>query len=220
MTSNGVSLGATCRRLMLPVMAALWLCSHPQLALGAKSAPTPCSARVTAFAEALEPVFEAVADGHPARLPAAVRRARGWWATHGATLPDSAALVPAMRTMVREAAARHPRETARAAVSASIMALDQCPDAPGVAAQLMRLDVTGMAAWVRAHGMPLDFPRDAASAAEGLADNLRAHGHGVLADHLIADTRAALAVSASSTGGEAAANRLLDRVDEVEKVAH
>ncbi len=188
---------------------------------GASASPrtnSPCSTSAIAFCEALEPVIEAVTDGRPSLVPSATRRAELWWNAHRAGFPDTAAIAPRMRDLAIEASHRHAPYAARVAVGAAIAALDACTAPPDDAARLMRLDLTGMAAWLRAHGVAVEFPRDVSPSVRLLARALRAQGHPALADALVSDVEVALAIPVRLNGDVGAANRLLACVDEVEKV--
>jgi hypothetical protein len=122
-----------------------------------------------------------------------------------------------MRELKSEAAANHANLAARAAVLASTSALDACPEAPTDDARLMRIDLTGMAGWLRAHGVDVAFPRNARQATHEVGDRLRARNHGALADQLTKDVEATLAIPVGANGDVASANRLLQRVDDAEK---
>jgi hypothetical protein len=125
-----------------------------------------------------------------------------------------------MRTLANAVTHRRARPAALAATKAAIAAVDACDETPTTAAQLMRLELTGLAAWLHAHGMAVDFPRRTAPAVEMLVKRLRANGHPGLADSLASNVAAALAIPVRINGNVHVADRLVKRVDEVEKVIH
>ena len=120
----------------------------------------------------------------------------------------------------RQVAGSRPLLAARAAINASSTALDACSAPPNAASRLARIDLCGMAGWLRAHGVSMDYPRDVAESAQAISAALRGGGHAALANRLVADVAATLATSVSAHGDVRAANRLLACVDEVERVAH
>src|SRR5205085_7409713 len=118
-----------------------------------------CMTNSLAFCEAIEPVIEAVTNGHPARVPAAAQRAQRWWRAHRAHLPDTAAIAPTMRALTTDVAQRHVQLAARDATIAATASLDGCTESPNLAAQLMRVELAGLAGWQRAHNVDVAFPR-------------------------------------------------------------
>jgi len=176
-----------------------------------------CSATALAFSETLEPVIEAVIDGQPNKVQLAADRAQAWWAAHRAGWMNAATVDSAMRELELQASAHHASLAARAAVRASTAALDACPDPPTLAANMMRVDLAGMAGWLRAHGVNTPFPRNVEQAAEAIGDRLRAGGHEALAGRLAREVAATLVIPVRMNGDLRAANALLARVDEAEQ---
>jgi hypothetical protein len=135
-------------------------------------------------------------------------------------LANATAIDSAMSDLRVQAVAHRAPLAARAALLASTTALDGCMDPPTIAADLMRIDLAGMAGWLRAHGVDTPFPRDAEQAARATCEKLRASGHGALADRLTKDVAATLVIPVRVNGDVHAANMLLARVDEAEVALH
>ncbi len=205
----------TARRNQRVVSSALLACLAfsglaPRGADGATVPRRGCFESAVAFSEALEPVIEAVTDGRPSKVLPAAKRATSF--------ADSIALDHAMGDLKTSAAEHRSALAARAALVASTMALDACTEKPTAAARLARIDLAGMAGWLRVHGVNAPFPGDVAQAALAISDRLRASGHKVLADRLTVDVAATLEIPVRATGDIRAANRLLECVDEAERV--
>lgn len=176
-----------------------------------------CSTDALAFCEALEPVIEAVTDGRPNRVQPAALRAQAWWTAHRAGFANAAAIDSTMRDLTALASAHRAPLAARAAVVAATAALDACHEPATDAGRVMRIDLAGMAGWLRAHGVNTPFPGGVAPAAQSISDRLRANGHEALAAQLSKDLAATLAIPARVEGNVHAADSLLQRVDEVEQ---
>lgn len=176
-------------------------------------AAAPNSARHTvAFCESLEPVAEAVTDGRPARVPAAARKAVAWWRSHDADTLYAAG----MRELIEHADSHRAPLAASAAVRLSAMAMDRCSEPHDLGVDVMRLDVAGMAAWLRSKGVASGSPAGTAEGAQRVSAKLRALHQDSLATRLEREVAAALAVPERVGGPTAAANRLLQTVDDVE----
>ena len=176
-----------------------------------------CLTNALSLSEALEPVIEAVTDGRPNRVPLAATRAQAWWAAHRTSFANPAALDTAMSSLHTLASTHRAPLAARAALVASTAALDACSETPTEAAHLMRIDLAGMAGWLRAHGVDAPFPRGVAQAAQSIDDRLRASGHGAMAEGLRKELAATLAIPVRVEGNVHAADSLLQRVDEIEQ---
>ena len=81
---------------------------------------------------------------------------------------------------------------------------------------MMRIDLAGMAGWLRAHGVDTPFPGNVESATQVVAEQLRAKGRAALADRLIKDAAATLVIPVRANGDVRTANALLQRVDDAE----
>jgi len=199
---------------------ALGCLALPILARATDAAPRDCAARAAAFRERLEAVTEAAIDGRPERVPAAAERAQAWWRLHGASLGDHARADSLLANLVSAARAHGANASARLAVRLSTESLRWCTGALSTPDQLMVLDLAGMAAWLRARGLASEEPAGSGAVAESVAAALLHAQHSGLAARLRVDYAAAQ----SQTGGQAAdvraAVRLLDLVDEIEKVLH
>jgi hypothetical protein len=205
---------------LLLLSAAAYSLGVGYIAHGAPVANPGCSALSVAFMEAVEPVVEAVTDGRPAAVPRAARRARAWWAAHRAQFADTSSVAPALRELGEHAAARQPLLAARAAVQASSAAVDACPTASDLESSTARLDLCGMAGWLRGHGVAVDFPRGIPESERAIVAALRGRGHAALASRLAEDVTATMAIPVGERGDVRGANRLLARVDEVESILH
>lgn len=178
----------------------------------ALAAGKPTAKEALAFCEHLEPIIEAVTDGRPARVPAAMHSAEVWWRAHA---PDSVD-VTAMRRL-RELADTH-RAPAAAATAVQIAGsvLDRCAEPEAIDVAVMRLDLAGMAAWLRSKGIESATPGDMTEPTRRIGTELRRRGHGLLASRIEAEVAAAVAIPTRVNGPTARANALLGRVDEVE----
>ena len=143
--------------------------------------------------------------------------AQSWWGANRTKFSDPARIDSTMSELKILAAERRAPLAARAALVASIAALDECPEPPIDAVMLMRLDLTGMAGWLRAHGVDAPFPRNVEHAAEALCERLRSRGHVTLADKLTKEVAATLAIPVHFNGDVHAANALMQLVDEAEQ---
>ena len=121
-----------------------------------------------------------------------------------------------MNELATLAAAHRAPLAARAALIASTAALDACTEPPNDAARLMRIDLAGMAGWLRAHGVNAPFPRGAAPAAQAIGERLRSRGHAQMASRLGRELAATLAIPVRVGGNVPAADSLLQRVDDAE----
>ncbi len=176
-----------------------------------------CSTDALAFSEALEPVIEAVTDGLPNKVQPAALRAQAWWNANRAHFAGAAAIDSTMRNLTALASAHRAPLAARAAVVAATAALDSCHEPATDATRVMRIDLAGMAGWLRAHGISTPFPGDVAAAGLAISNRLRANGHEALAAQLRKDLAATLAIPVRVEGNAHAADSLLQRVDEVEQ---
>ena len=194
-------------------------CANAAAAAGSGAAPPPhardsaCADDAATFREKLEPVIEAAIDGQAGHTAPACERALTWWAGHAdrigaATLADS--LVDAM---VAAGRGGNPLEAARVALLAATASFKWCDTAPRLADRLMILDLVGMAAWLRAHGVESPGPTAAEESVPAVATALRAKHREALTDRLRTAVREALSAPA---GTDAPAQRLLDLVDVVE----
>lgn len=178
------------------------------------AASTPSARSTIAFCENLEPVVEAVTDGRPGRVPAAAHIAVAWWRAHDADTLYAAG----MRKLLDHADSHRAPLAAGVAVGLCAVAMERCGEPRDVGLDVMRLDVTGMAAWLRSKGVVSESPVGAAEAAQRVSAKLRASHHEALAVRLEQEVAAALAVPARASGPTPAADRLLQTVDVVEEV--
>lgn len=204
------------------VLLALACCVLPgasaAAAPGAVQEPPACQSNALALSEAIEPVVEAVTDGRPDRVPAAARRAEAWWSAHRSRFSNPAVIDSAMGELQVLATGHRAPLAARSAVIAANAALDACPESPSDATMLMRIDLAGMAGWLRAHGVDARFPRLAAESARTIGARLRARGRVAMANALAREAAATLAIPVRVEGNVRAANALLERVDDIEAV--
>ena len=172
----------------------------------------PTAKEALAFCEQLEPIIEAVTDGKPARVPAATHSAELWWRAHA---PDSADAT-AMRRL-RELADSH-RAPAAAATAVEIAGgvLDRCAEPEAIDVAVMRIDLAGMAAWLRSKGIESATPGEMTKAIRRISSELRRRGNTLLARRIETELVAAVAIPTRVNGPTARANALLERVDEVE----
>lgn len=162
-------------------------------------------------------MIEAVTDGRPNKVPAASAKAQSWWAANRASFAEPATVDSAIKELKVFAASHRAPLAARAAVMASTSALDACTEPPTDAERLMRIDLAGMAGWLRAHGVNASFPRDSEKAAQAIGESLRAKGHAALAEQLKKDVAATLVIPVRVNGDVKVANALLQCVDDVEQ---
>ena len=165
--------------------------------------------------ERLEGVAEANIDGHPERTLPAALHAESWWKEHAKEL----AFIPAGDSLIArvsaEARGGHSVNAAHAAWELSERSF--ATGSNGIDDALMRLDLVGMAAWLRAHGAAVHWPDGTQSALDLIESRLTAQRKPTLARQFRTATTAALATPVSPSGDARAAKRLLDLVDVVEK---
>jgi hypothetical protein len=168
--------------------------------------------------ERLESILEAGIDGRPARVLPAALHAESWWKAHAkelAYIPGGDQLVA---RMVEQARARHTVLAARNAWELSERSFP--PGSNSLDDALMRLDLVGMAAWLRAHGSDVSWPEGTQSALDMIVSRLNARHGTTLAHRFQAAASAALATPVTVAGDARPATRLLDLVDVVEKALH
>ncbi len=204
-----------------PLAAALALLA---LAGSAVPAPAPVSSGHPAHAaanpafelrERLEGVTEANIDGHPERALPAALRAESWWKDHAKELAFVAAGDSLIARVTAEARGGRSMNAARAAWELSERSF--APGSKGLDDALMRLDLVGLAAWLRAHGAAVRWPDGTQRALDLVESHLTAQHKRALARQFRTATTAALATPVSSSGDARPAKRLLDLVDVVEK---
>jgi hypothetical protein len=209
----------TVRSLVVPALAASIVLAVAGPAAPAV-APRTCRGDAVAFSEALKPVIEAVTDGRPDKVPRAAAGAQAWWSSNRSRFARPASIDSAMQVLHALATTHRAPLAASAAIAAANAALDACPEPPSVVERLMRIDLTGMAGWLRAHGVNARFPREAERETKVIVERLRASGHAALADRLASEVAATLAIPVRVNGDVRTANALLQRVDEVEQIVH
>jgi hypothetical protein len=210
---------ATSRFVVLHLVAVACL-AVPLAARAAGPATGDCAKRAGVFRERLETVTEAAIDGRPAAMPAAVDSVNTWWRSHGASFDQHADPDSLVAKLVRTGRSRHTNEAAQLAVRLSTLSLDWCAGALSTADQLMVLDLTGQAAWVSAKGLSTPAPANSLAVSDTVATRLQRAQHAELSSRL----RTAIAAVRPQPGGKPAdvraAVRLLDLVDDIEKVLH
>ena len=201
-------------------LVAVALLAAPHAARAAGAATGDCAKRAGEFRECLEVVTEAVIDGRSAAVPPAADSARSWWRVHGSSFGAHPDVDPLLSQLVTAAHAHHPVAAAHLAVGLSTQSFAWCPGALSRVDQMMVLDLTGMAAWVRAKGTPTDAPANSATVSDSVAVALDHAKHAQLATRL----RTTYAAVQPSPGGKPAdvkvAVQMLDLVDDIEKVLH
>jgi hypothetical protein len=165
--------------------------------------------------ERLEGVTEANIDRRPARALPAALRAEAWWKAHAKPLAFIAGGDSLIARVVGAARAGHPVAAARAAWELSERSF--APGSESLEDALMRLDLVGMAAWLRAHGQAVNWPDGTPGALDRIESRLTARHQATLARQFRAAADAGLATPVATAGDAHAATRLLDLVDVVEK---
>jgi hypothetical protein len=192
----------------------------PIAARATGSATGDCAKRARVFRERLETVTEAAIDAQPAAAPPAADSVQAWWRAHGASFDQHANADSLVVKLGRAAHGRHVNEAAQLAVRLSTMSFAWCAGALSTADQLMVLDLTGQAAWVSAKGLPTPAPANSRTVSDSVATRLQRAQHADLATRL----RSAVAAVQPPPGGKPAdvpaAVRLLELVDDIEKVLH
>ncbi len=207
-----------CRVPLLVSMALALLAVFPSPGRGAAvngPAAASCRPLTAAFMEQLEPVVEAMIDGHPAAQPAAAARATRWWKLHRDRMPMNRGVDSLMTAMARARRARGSLPVARLALEALLAAIRACPD-DGVDRQVMLLDAAGMASWLTSQAEPTVPPGEVMGAAGDISARLLASGHPALARRVHPIVGSALGTHASALAARRDALTLLDFVDEVE----
>ena len=207
----------------LLVLSCTLLTAGPAATAHASAPPKPaaakqssCAKRALAYAEALEPVIEAVTDGLPKSVPAESAKAQTWWTQHRSHYAGQAALDTAMREVKTHSAASHPSLAARSALVGSIAAIEACPEPRSDEERLMLLDLLGMAGWLRAQGVDASFPVEGQTSMQTIGKHLRAKGKTALADQLEKDVAATLQIPVAKSGNLKAANSVLKLVDDAQ----
>ena len=209
------------------IMVAAWVAAWAigsGWAATASAAPAadPCRTVALGLRERLESVTEAVIDGRTSAVPRATDHVVSWWKRERGPLASRTQADSLINLMARASLRHRPREAARIAVQLSAQSLEWCPGTPTGTTrtddQLMIVDLAGMAGWLRARGAHLDWPGDVRGASEALASQLVARQHGPMAARLRSAVAATLSIPESAAGDVHAALRLLDLVDEIEKV--
>ena len=190
-------------------------------AIGAAPAPTHPAAHLALsplleLRERLESVNEASIDGRPSRALPAALRAESWWKAHPQELGAIAGGGELIARVVDEARGGHPIEAARAAWELSERSFP--PGAASLDDALMRIDLVGMAAWLRAHGSDASWPDGTQSALDLIESRLTARHRATLASRFKLAADAAMTTPISASGDALPAKRLLDLVDVIEKV--
>ena len=205
------------------IMVAAWVAAWAIGSGGAATASAapaadPCRTVALGLRERLESVTEAVIDGRTSTVPRATDHVVSWWKRERGSLASRTQADSLVNLMARASLRHRPREAARIAVQLSAQSLEWCPGPPVTDDRLMIVDLAGMAGWLRARGARLDWPGDVRGASEALASQLVARQHGPMAARLRSAVAATLSTPESAAGDVHAALRLLDLVDEIEKV--
>jgi len=165
--------------------------------------------------ERLESVIEAAIDGHPARALPAALRAEAWWNAHAKELPYVEGGDDLVARMLLQARAKRTVLASRAAWELSERSF--APGSNSLDDALMRLDLVGMAAWLRAHGSDVSWPDGTQSALDLIMSRLELRHGRTLAHQFQVAASAALATPVTLGGDSRPATRLLDLVDVVER---
>lgn len=204
---------------LLAIAACAAIAGGPAGALAATAAGD-CRSTAADLREKLESVTEAVIDGRTSAVPGASDRAAAWWKAHRAAVGAHAEADTMVRRMTSAARRHRSIEAARQAVQLSSESLKWCGGSLTTADRLMVVDLSGMAGWLRARGAHLDWPDHTTAASDTLAAALERHNHADVAGRLRRSVAATLAAPPSAHGDVAPAKKLLDLVDEVEKLLH
>jgi hypothetical protein len=200
--------------ILLPVLGA-----HPARA-GDTAAPAAkrmsCAHRTAVLRERLEPVIEAVIDGKPERTGKTTSRAEQWWARHGAELKAQPGADSLLQAMAAAGGKGQSLEAARDAAILATRSLDWCPGRVRTADRLMRLDLFGMAAWLRTRGETIPLPGGVEKTAKIIVKSLVAKGNQALASELELSITAVQAANSAGSKDPAQAKALLDLIDKVE----
>ena len=215
--SSRVPLASACLLALLLLPATRW--TDAAAAADSGAAPPPhahggaCADAAATFREKLEPVIEAAIDGQAGHAATACEHALTWWTGHADKIGAGTPADSLIGVMVAVGRGGNPLEAARVAVIAATASFKWCDTAPRLADRLMILDLVGMAAWLRAHGVESPGPTAAEEAVSAVATALRAKHREALTDRLRKAVRETLSAPA---GTDAPAKRLLDLVDVVE----
>lgn len=120
--------------------------------------------------------------------------------------------------LVRAAHGGNGKQAARLAVQLSAQSFEWCGGVTGTNDRLMVLDLAGMTGWLRSRGVHLAWPGDVHVAARGVSNALVRRHHPELASRLERSVAALVSTTESPQGDIRPATRLLDLVDEIEKV--
>jgi hypothetical protein len=206
------------RRYLLPALLTAVLV----VGSGANKPPKPkatsrtCAQTAWQFRELLEPVVEASIDGHPDQAGTAAARVQGWWKRHHGEIrlrASTDSLVPALARAGSEGRAL---EAARLAVLLTEQTYGWCGRPPVLVDQVLRIDLAGQTAWLRAQGVNIPWADETPGAASSVEAELRTQGHEALADSLESALRAATETPVAERGDAGPALHLLDLVDRVE----
>ena len=182
-----------------------------------RAAASDCHPQAAALRESLEAVTEAVIENEEAILLIATEHLQRWWLEHRNAFGAGAEADRQIAGIAAAAQAGEATKAAAAAIGLSTTSLDWCGGGQRTDDQLMRLDLVGMTAWLRARGENLAFMPHAYGTAEQVAEKLDARGKHSLAKQTREAAKAALAVPVSTHGDVKAANRLLELVDKIER---
>jgi hypothetical protein len=226
---------SACGLLLVPALASLCLAAPAPAAPKAAAKPAaphaavkaappggqrpPCARDGTALREVLEPVVEASIDGHPDLAGPACDKALAWWAKNGKAFGRQARADSLLRAMAAAGKGGKPLVAARLAVVVATSSYRWCKGTTRLTDRMMRLDLVGMSAWLRAHGENAPWPAGTRKATAVVAAKLVAKKRADLADNLKAAVTAAHAtpVAKDGAGDAGPAKKLLDLVDVVEK---
>jgi hypothetical protein len=192
----------------------------PIVARATGSATGDCAARTGMLRERLEAVTEAAIDGQPAAAPAAADSVQAWWRAHGASLGEHPGADTLISNLVRTAHGGHANDSARLAVRLSTDSFRWCAGGLSTPDQLMVLDLTGQAAWLSAKGLATKAPANSRAVSDTLRAALERAQHADLAARLKTAWSAVQPQPGGKAAGAGAAVRLLDLVDDIEKVLH
>lgn len=217
---------------MRPLLPWAALVTSALVALPAVSAVAPCLAAVdahgppggcrqgtAALREHLEQVLESCIEGRAARVKPAARATWSWWLAHRVAFPESAAAESALLDL-RATARTNPLHAAGEAYRLAAWSLDWCPGVEHLEDRLMRIDLIGMAGWLRARDEAVEWPRDAGAAVEAIGLRLEAGNHAGLAARVRRAVGLVLDTPARDAGAGAHARALLDLVDRAENALH
>ena len=188
----------------------------PVTARSAGSATGDCATLAGAFRERLESVTGAAIDGRSAQVPVAADRALPGWHAHGSSLGEHASADSVLAQRVSVARAHDANAAAHMAVARSTASPGWCGGALSITDQLMVLDLTGMAAWIRARNIATDQPANSRAVSESVAVALL-DAHRTEPAARLRTAYAAVEPRGSGKAADAtAAIRLLGLVDDLE----